>query len=318
MNGKMRLGIWLIATLCSAAQAAEFDISPDSDVVGEVLQIQAAYEDTFVRLARRYNVGFEELRDANPGVDAWLPGEGTTIIIPTSYVLPQVERRGIVINVPELRLYYFPDGPTGRVITHPISIGRMDWATPLGRTSVVAKAENPSWYPPESIRIEHAARNDPLPRVVPPGPDNPLGKYALRLGIPGYLIHGTNKPAGLGMRVSHGCIRMFPEDIEVLFDDIPTGTPVTIVNQPVKLGWGSDGLYLEAHAPLEEELNSGDWSATELTRAFVAVTEERQADLMSWDRAEQVMAASAGIPEFVSASHVDHGAAELPPRGDSP
>jgi L,D-transpeptidase ErfK/SrfK len=318
MNGNMRLGIWLTASLACTAQAGEFNIGPDNDVVGEVVQIQAVHEDTFVRLARRYNVGYQELRDANPGVDAWLPGEGTTIVVPTSYVLPRAERRGIVINVSELRLYYFPDGPTGRVITHPISIGRMDWATPLGRTSIVAKTENPAWYPPESIRIEHAARNDPLPRVVPPGPDNPLGKYALRLGIPGYLIHGTNKPAGLGMRVSHGCIRMFPEDIEVLFDDIPTGTPVTIVNQPVKLGWGSDGLYLEAHAPLEEQLNSGDWSATELTKAFVAVTEERQGDLMSWDLAEQVMAASSGIPEFVSASRIDRRAAASMPRVDSP
>jgi L,D-transpeptidase ErfK/SrfK len=175
-------------------------------------------------LARTYNVGFEELKQANPDVDAWLPGEGTKITIPSRYVLPRAAQRGIVVNVAELRLYYFPEDsrapPEGvapgsrRVITHPISIGRLDWSTPLVVTSITSKVVNPSWYPPQSIRDEHAARNDALPRVVPGGPDNPLGKHAMRLALGSYLIHGTNKPSGLGMRVTHGCIRMFPEDIE--------------------------------------------------------------------------------------------------------
>ncbi len=300
----LRLAILSSMLLIVPARGAEYVLSADSDVIGEVKVIQAVHEDTFVRLARRYNVGYEELRQANPDVDPWLPGEGTEIVIPTRFVLPRAERTGIVINVPELRLYFFPDGESGRVYTHPISIGRMDWATPLGRTSVVAKAEQPSWYPPQSIRDEHAARNDPLPRVVPPGPDNPLGDYALRLGIPGYLIHGTNKPAGLGMRVTHGCIRMFPEDIEALFQQVPTGMRVTLVNQPYKLGWGEDGLYLEAHVPLTEELETGEWSATELTRLFVAATREKRADV-SWDAAEEVMSLGLGVPAFVSRERVD-------------
>ena len=136
-------------------------------------------------------------------------------------------------------------------MTYPISIGRMDWATPLGRTRVVAKARNPSWYVPESIRAEHAAAGDPLPRIVPPGPKNPLGTRAMRLGIPGYLIHGTNRPAGVGMRVTHGCIRMFPEDIGFLFDEIAVNTPVRIINEPVKIGWDGDEIVMEVHRTLE-------------------------------------------------------------------
>ena len=131
-----------------------------------------------------------------------------------------------------------------QVQTYPISIGRMDWATPLGKTTITVKVKDPGWSPPESIRKEHAERGDPLPRYVPPGPDNPMGRYALRLGIPGYLIHSTNKPLGVGMRVSHGCIRMLPEDIEYLFPQVPTGTTVRIVNQPVKAGWYGGKLYL--------------------------------------------------------------------------
>jgi len=285
-----------------AAGAVELALHADSQLIGEPASVQAQYEDTFVSLARRYNLGFEELVRANPGVDPWLPGEGTEIILPTQHVLPSAPRSGIVINLPELRLYYFPDGDEGRVITHPISIGRMDWGTPLGLASVQSKVQNPAWYPPQSIRDEHAADNRPLPPVVPPGPDNPLGKHALRLSLPGYLIHGTNKPAGVGMRVTHGCIRMFPEDIEALYEDIPVGTPVRIVNQPIKLGRVGSALYLEAHPVLPERLAEGSSELTELTRAFVAFAEEGQGDNFDWHLAEKIAIESRGVPEFVSAS----------------
>lgn len=285
--------------VANVADATELELSADSQLVGEPTSITAKYEDTFVSLARTYDLGFEELVRANPGVDPWLPGEGTQIQLPTQFILPSAPRTGIVINLPELRLYYFPDGEEGRVITHPISIGRMDWGTPLGVTAVQSKVRNPTWYPPQSIREEHAADNRPLPPVVPPGPDNPLGKHALRLGIPGYLIHGTNKPSGVGMRVTHGCIRMFPEDIEALFNDIPVGTPVRIVNQPVKLGRDGSGstYYVEAHPPLEEKEPDADWSLTALTRAYVAAVEEGQGAGFDWARAEQIAASSRGIPE---------------------
>ena len=201
----------VLALLSHLADAREYLLEPDSDMVGEIQVIRTVDSDTFVDLARQYDVGYEDLIRANPGVDPWLPGEGTELVIPSRYVLPDAPRRGIVLNVPELRLYYFPDEDGMRVITHPISIGREGWSTPYGRTTVVRKKHLPSWTPPESVREEHAALGDFLPTVVPPGPDNPLGEHALYLGIPGYLIHGTNEPRGLGMRVSHGCIRMFPE-----------------------------------------------------------------------------------------------------------
>jgi L,D-transpeptidase ErfK/SrfK len=191
----------------------------------------------------------------NPDIDRWIPGEGTLITIPSHYVLPRAQRKGVVLNLPEMRMYYFPPkkaGEPAQVQTYPISIGRRDWATPLGMTTITSKKKDPSWRPPESIRREHAEKGDPLPRVVPAGPDNPLGAYAMRLGMPSYLIHGTNKPLGVGMRVSHGCIRMLPEDIEHLFSQLPVGTPVNIVNQPVKAGWYGGKLYLEVHPPLEE------------------------------------------------------------------
>ena len=311
----------------ATAQAAEFWIAEGDEVFGEVRIIEARHEDTFVALARTYNVGYEELRQANPDVDEWLPGEGTKITIPSLYVLPRAPQRGLVVNVAELRLYYFPPEsgtpPDGvapgsrRVITYPISIGRMDWSTPLGATSITGKVANPSWYPPQSIRDEHAARNDILPRVVPPGPDNPLGLHAMRLGLPGYLIHGTNKPSGVGMRVTHGCVRMFPEDIEALYKTVPVGTAVNIVNQPVKIGWTADGtLYLESHPALMESSIDGESAAaaaasvdiveptqesplTSLMRAYIAATEERRVEL-DWDAAERVAQFGNGVPEAVS------------------
>jgi L,D-transpeptidase ErfK/SrfK len=195
---------------------------------------------------------------ANPNVDRWLPGEGTQVVVPSHYILPRAPRQGLVLNLPEMRMYYFPPkkpGQPAQVQTYPIGIGRMDWATPLGVAKITGKVKDPTWTPPESIRREHAAKGDPLPAVVPAGPDNPLGRYAMRLSIPGYLIHSTNKPLGVGMRVSHGCIRMLPDDIERLFPQLPVGTPVNIVNQPVKAGWHGGKLYIEVHPPLEEYPN---------------------------------------------------------------
>jgi L,D-transpeptidase ErfK/SrfK len=277
-----------------------FSVSPTDEVVGETRVIAARQEDTFTALARTYNLGFEELVRANPDVDPWLPGEGTPILLPLQFVLPRAPHRGIVINLPELRLYYFPDEDGRRVITHPISIGRMDWSTPLGLTKVASKVLNPSWYPPQSIREEHASEDRPLPQVVPPGPDNPLGKHALRLALPGYLIHGTNLPSGVGMRVTHGCIRMFPEDIEAFYQTVPVGTPVRIVDQPYKLGWKGDELYLEAHPPLKDnEEHVVEVDMTDLTRVYVAATQERNGEV-DWATAERVMRDARGFPESVA------------------
>jgi len=216
----------------------------------------AEKEDDLLDIARRFDLGQNEIVRLNPTVDRWLPSLAAPIQLQNKRLLPDTKQQGLVLNLPEFRLYYYPKIKKGttptQVQTYPISVGRQDWETPLGETRIIAKKENPAWRPPESIKKEHAEQGDPLPDVVPAGPDNPLGLFAMRLGIPGYLIHSTNKPFGVGLRVSHGCIRMYPEDIEKLFPQVPINTPVSIVNQPVKVSWFQGSLYIEAHPPLEE------------------------------------------------------------------
>jgi L,D-transpeptidase ErfK/SrfK len=283
--------------------AVTYDLpSEHFDVIGAPKTITAVHEDTLVEIARRSSIGLEQMERINPDVDRWLPGEGTHVVIPSHYVLPRAPRTGIVLNLPEMRLYYFPPKLPGRpaqVQTYPIGIGRMNWATPLGQTKVVAKVKDPSWRPPESIRREHAANGDPLPLLVPAGPDNPLGAYAMRLGIPGYLIHGTNKPIGVGMRVSHGCIRMLPEDIARLFPQIPVGTPVNIINQPVKAGWYGGKLYLEVHPPLEEYPNDRGAMVQEAMVAVNGATGRRPAKLDS-GAIEAEIDRQTGLPLVIS------------------
>ena len=245
----------LFLLAASLVQAATYELPPEGiDVVGDVQTVIATHDDTLLDIARRHGVGYWDIVRANPDVRIWVPGEGTEIVIPTRFVLPPGPREGVVLNLAEYRLYYYPK-PNGDepavVMTYPISIGRQDWETPLGKTRVISKVVNPTWYPPQSVRDEHAAEGRPLGRIVPPGPDNPLGKHAMRLDIPGYLIHGTNRPAGVGMRVTHGCLRMFPEHIEYLFDYISIDTPVRIINEPVKIGWEGEQLVMEVHPVLE-------------------------------------------------------------------
>ena len=203
----------------------QFQFDPANDaVVGELQVTKVEGEDTFSDIARRFNLGYEELVRANPGIDPWLPGEGREIVLPTQYVLPNAPHEGLVINLAQLRVFYFPkvaEGEPVTVITHPIGIGKVGWSTPEGSTKVIGKTKNPTWFPPASVRKEHREAGDPLPSKVPPGPDNPLGTHMMTLGWPSYLIHGTNKPYGVGMRSSHGCIRFYPEDIAQLYDDIP-------------------------------------------------------------------------------------------------
>jgi L,D-transpeptidase ErfK/SrfK len=242
-------------------ETRHLELTKGQELIGETQLIFARYENTFSAIGRQYNLGYEEMRSANPGVDQWLPGDGTPIYLPTQSILPEAPREGIVVNVPAMRLYYFTTEKAAaqgapavlKVTSHPIGIGVEGWATPFGEAKVTQKVKDPVWYVPASIRKEHAERGDPLPSVVKAGPDNPLGAYALTLSLPSYLIHGTNKPAGVGMRSSHGCIRLYPEDIEALFSRVPRGTAVRIVNQPVLAGWRDGQLYLEVHPPLAEE-----------------------------------------------------------------
>jgi len=252
------LACMLALVTSGQARADIFTLPPaDVDVIGQVETITASRDETLLDIARRYDLGQNEILLANPAVDRWLPEENSVVVLPNRFILPNVERTGLVLNLPEMRLYYFPKpapGETPVVITHPVSVGRMDWETPLGKTTIVTKKKDPDWRPPQSLKDEAIAEgSEPLPDIVKAGPDNPLGRYAMRLGIPGYLIHSTNKPYGVGMRVTHGCLRMYPEDIERLFENIPVGTQVHLINQPIKLGWLAGSLFVELHPPLEED-----------------------------------------------------------------
>jgi L,D-transpeptidase ErfK/SrfK len=239
-----------------------FQISPsDGDLVGAVQKTTIGADDTLPDIARRFDVGYEELLLANPGVDPWLPGVGREVVVPTQFVLPTSIREGVVVNVAAMRIFYFPPHKRGEpqlVYTHPIGIGKVGWKTPEGTTRIISRQKDPVWVVPKSVRDEHAESGEKLPDRVPAGPDNPLGQYMFRLGWPSYLIHGTNKPYGVGMRSSHGCMRLYPEDIAVFFDLIPIGTKVTVVNQPYLFGWRDHILYLQSYAVLEDD--SRDWN----------------------------------------------------------
>jgi L,D-transpeptidase ErfK/SrfK len=291
------LAVLLCAAPLAALRAEIYLLPPGGgDLVGAMGTAQAAYEDTLTDIARRTGLGYEEIIRANPKVDVWLPGEGTEVLLPTRYVVPGGTREGILVNIAEYRLYYFTRvGGQPAVATFPISIGRMDWDTPIGRHAILSKQKNPTWYPPESIRKEHADDGRYLAKMVPPGPDNPLGEYAMRLSNAGYLIHGTNRPVGVGMRVTHGCIRMYPEDIEWLFPQVAVRTPVQIVNQPYKFGWAADGFYLEVHPVLEEKAGAEDRGMTEIMQQYVRATDGRPAEV-DWALVEQVYREKLGFP----------------------
>ena len=302
----MRSTITLLGFLAVLpAGAAEFALPPaDSDLIGETITSAAGTDDTLLDLARRHGLGYEEITNANPGIDPWLPGAGTPVVVPSQRLLPRAPRTGIVINLPEHRLYWYPPVTPGQppvVHTFPVSIGKMDWNTPLGTTRIVSKAKDAPWIPPKSVREEHAKRGDPLPAVVPGGPDNPMGRYKMALGIPGgsYLIHGTNRPAGIGMQVTHGCMRLYPEDIEALYGMVPIGTPVTIVNQPYKWGWHQGELLIEVHPALQEDAVTPP-TLTDLTRLIVEATRTEPLAI-DWIGAERIWREARGIPTAVAA-----------------
>ncbi len=284
-----------------------FEILPDDDVIGTVQVTVASAEDTLSDIARRFNIGYEEIVRANPKVDPWLPGEGREIVIPTQYVLPNAPREGVVINLAAMRLFYFSKVKAGEpqvVYTHPLGIGKVGWATPLGATRVVRKAKDPTWRPGPGVRAEHKKNGEILPAVVPPGPDNPLGTRAMYLGWPQYLIHGTNKPYGVGLRSSHGCIRMYPEDVEMIYEKIPVGEKVRVVNQPFVFGWHDGQLYLQAYDVLEDDTR--DWQKAQKRLLSKSLADRIQKELKSraeainWDSVSKVAHDPHGIPVSVS------------------
>ena len=293
-------------------EAFRFSVDPklNDEVVGEVQITQATEPDTLADIARRFNVGYNEIHRANPGVDMWVPGAGRRVVVPTQFVLPDAPHVGIVVNIAEMRLYYFPPRtPEGKEIiyTYPIGIGRVDWKTPSGVTTVVRKVVNPIWRPPADILEEHHAEGDPLPAEVRPGPDDPMGTRALYLGWPEYAIHGTNKPVGVGMRVSHGCMHLYPEDILQLYDRVPIGTQVRVVNQPFVFGWHRGDLYMQAFGPLEGDQSDGQTTSREsLEQAMGPVIQSQlQARNLQvrWDLVLQLTRDPQGIPVAITDSN---------------
>ena len=262
--------------LSSAAHAETFPLPPPGvDLIGELRVVSAKQEDTLLDIARRFNLGYNEITAANPNVDPWVPGEGTRVIVPSQFILPPGARRGVVLNLAQLRLFYFAEarkGQPARVVTQPVGIGTDYARTPLGETRIVRKTPDPIWRPSRDIREEHVAAGHWLDAEVKPGPDNPLGKFALYLGLRGgYLIHGTNKPWGIGMRVSHGCIRLYPEGIEELYPRVPVGTPVRIINERFVLGWRKKVPYLQVFAATDDNAE-GETDLTPLVQNLLKRT----------------------------------------------
>jgi L,D-transpeptidase ErfK/SrfK len=286
-----------------------FELAPNQDVVGVVQIINAGKEDTLTDIARRFNVGYEEIVRANPKIDPWLPGEGTPIVIPSQFILPDAPRTGLVINIPAMRIFYYPTPKKGErqvVYTHPIGIGKVGWRTPEGVTKILRRQKDPTWRVPVSVRKEHHENGEELEPVIGPGPDNPLGKYAFYLEWPSYLIHGTNKPAGVGLRSSHGCIRLYPEDIEQFFNTVPIGTQVRVVNQPFVFGWSDSQLYMQPYDVLEDD--SRDWSHAQkklLTKSLAARLQQQlkqHHEQVDWNLVSSLARTPRGVPVAITAT----------------
>jgi L,D-transpeptidase ErfK/SrfK len=289
-----------------------FDIDANTEVVGYIQKTTVGKDDTLPDIARRFDVGYEEILLANPGVDPWLPGVGREVVVPTQFILPAAPHEGVVVDVAAMRIFYYPPHKKGEqqvVYTHPIGIGRVGWKTPEGTTKIVSRTKDPVWVVPKSVRDEHADNGDKLPAVVPAGPDNPLGQYMFRLSWPSYLIHGTNKPYGVGMRSSHGCMRLYPEDIAVFYDLIPIGTKVTVVNQPYIFGWRDGTLYLQAYEALEDD-SRGLFKDRKRLLASMVNAKLRQSiaahdDEIDWDRVAGMAHKPRAVPVAITGGQED-------------
>src|SRR4030066_2017885 len=271
----------------------EFSIAKEDDVIGRLAFIGLEKGDTLPDIARHFSLGINGVSAANPGVDVWGPEDGERIMLPLSFILPDAPRKGIVINLAAMRLFQFKgESESLAVSTYPLGIGTLERPTPEGQMYVMRKVTRPTWHVPASIAKEHRKKGDPLPAAVPPGPENPLGEYALYLSKSGYLIHGTNKPASIGLTATNGCLRLYPENVKTLFDDTPVKTPVLIVNQPYLIGQRNGVLYLETHAPTEES------DALELEKLYkkLRTIEKKAQRTLDWKKVKEAQAEARGIP----------------------
>ena len=269
----------------------KFSVARGEDVIGRLAVIRLEKGDTLPDIARHFSLGINAISAANPGVDVWVPEAGKRIMLPLSFILPDTPRQGIVVNLATMRIFqYKEDGTSLLVTTYPVGVGTSERPTPTGRMHVARKAVRPTWHVPASIAEDHRKKGDDLPAAVPPGPDNPLGEYALYLSKPGYLIHGTNKPASIGLTATNGCLRLYPENVKTLFDDTPVKTPVLIVNQPYLLGQRNGVLYLEAHAPTEES------DALELEKLYkkLRTIEKKTQRTLDWKKVKETQTEARG------------------------
>lgn len=302
----------LLALLCSAglgswpALAITFDLPAEGDLIGEIQIVKPHPRHRMLDIGRAYSMGFQEMRLANPEISPWNQGAAEELVVPGRFILPNAPREGIVLNLAERRLYYFftdPRTEQARVSTYPVGIGRLDRQTPTAQTRVTNKLHNPTWYPTAGVRADYAKRGIQLPSKIPPGPDNPLGEYALILGLPSYLIHGTHRPDGVGMQVSQGCIRMFPEDIRVLVEQVPRGTSVSFIDQPYKVGIAEDQLWLEVHPGVDEDdeqIPADEQRVIAHIAAFLDNLGEQWQGSVDWRKVNEVIARADGMPAVIS------------------
>jgi L,D-transpeptidase ErfK/SrfK len=293
-----------LAGVSTVAVAAVYELPADGTaLVGTDSRIKLSDEEKLFDVARRYGLGYPEIVRANPGADIWRAGGTQEILLSERRILPPTPHDGVVINLPEHRLYYYPKLKPGEkrvVVTYPVSIGRMDWHSPLGETRIIAKERHPNWYPTESVRQEHAARGDPLPKVVPPGPKNPLGEYKMRLAVGDgtYEIHGTNNPVAVGLAVTHGCIRMYPEDVAALFASVPVGTKVWLINEAVKIAYVDGKLIMEVHPPVDGEGQVAQVDPEIMSQKLRGALGQDTAAI-HWDFTRKALEAATGVPTVV-------------------
>ncbi|CAG7857017.1 partial L,D-transpeptidase ErfK/SrfK, partial [biofilm metagenome] len=282
----------------------EFDLAKEQALIGELAAVETRDNDTLPDVARHFGLGYNDITAANTSVSAWTPMPNSRVLLPLQFIIPDAPRKGIVLNVANMRMFYYPKKEPGKVYTYPVGIGRDGWNTPMGTTSIAVKTPNPDWHVPASIQREHAAKGHRLPNVVRSGPDNPLGYYAMRLAIGSYLIHGTNKPFGIGMQISHGCVQMYPEDIEVLFKKVPVGTPVKIIHDPYLAAWHNNTLYLEANEPLEKWSRAKRQLKKQVSKDITKIAKQHNATV-DWGKVDKVIDRADGIPTPVLANSPD-------------
>lgn len=275
----------------------EFSAARDDDVIGRLAYIRLEKGDTLPDVARHFSLGINEISTANPGVDIWVPDAGERIMLPLSHILPDAVRKGIVINLAAMRLFQFKgDSRLLAVSTYPVGIGTTERPSPTGQMYVQRKTVRPTWYVPASISEDHRKKGDPLPAKVLPGPQNPLGEYALYLSKSTYLIHGTNKPSSIGLNATNGCIRLYPENIKKLYENTPVNTPVRILNQPYLVGQRGGVVYMEVHGRREAP------DAVELDKIYTKLRdiEKRSAQKLDWKKVEETLTEARGIPVPIS------------------